>query len=58
MGNFWCAEKTYLHANGIYCTHVGYMGGYTPNPTYKEVNTGMTNHARNFCGLHSAQCFS
>merc|ERR1719361_210330 len=46
MGNFWHAERTFLRCPGIYSTHVGYTAGHTPNPTYKEVTTGMTNHAQ------------
>ena len=48
MGNFWHAERIFLQCPGVYSTQVGYSGGQTPNPTYKEVRTGMTNHARTF----------
>jgi peptide-methionine (S)-S-oxide reductase len=44
MGCFWGAERTFWEAPGVYSTAVGYAGGYTPNPTYKEVCTGMTGH--------------
>jgi peptide-methionine (S)-S-oxide reductase len=44
MGCFWGAEKKFWQARGIYTTAVGYAGGYTPNPTYKEVCSGMTGH--------------
>ena len=30
--------------DGVYTTAVGYSGGYTPNPTYREVCTGFTGH--------------
>lgn len=43
-GCFWGAEKVAWEA-GAYATAVGYMGGYTPNPTYEEVCTGRTGHA-------------
>jgi peptide-methionine (S)-S-oxide reductase len=44
MGCFWGAERTFWQAPGVYSTAVGYAGGYTPNPTYKEVCSGMTGH--------------
>jgi peptide-methionine (S)-S-oxide reductase len=45
MGCFWGAERKFWQAAGVYTTAVGYAGGYTPNPTYKEVCSGMTGHA-------------
>jgi peptide-methionine (S)-S-oxide reductase len=44
MGCFWGAERKFWEAPGVYTTAVGYAGGYTPNPTYREVCTGMTGH--------------
>ena len=44
MGCFWGAERKFWQAPGAYSTAVGYAGGYTPNPTYKEVCSGMTGH--------------
>lgn len=44
MGCFWGAEKQFWKARGMYSTAVGYAGGYTPNPTYKEVCSGYTGH--------------
>lgn len=40
MGCFWGAERKLWREKGVYSTQVGYSGGYTPNPTYKEVCTG------------------
>jgi len=44
MGCFWGAERKYWEAEGVYTTAVGYAGGHTPNPTYREVCSGMTGH--------------
>lgn len=44
MGCFWGAERKFWQAPGVYSTAVGYAGGHTPNPTYKEVCSGMTGH--------------
>lgn len=44
LGCFWGAEKRFWDVPGVYVTAVGYAGGYTPNPTYREVCTGQTGH--------------
>ena len=44
LGCFWGAERVFWETQGVYTTAVGYAGGYTPNPTYKEVCTGFTGH--------------
>jgi peptide-methionine (S)-S-oxide reductase len=45
MGCFWGAERVFWRSPGIYTTAVGYAGGFTPNPTYREVCSGETGHA-------------
>lgn len=45
MGCFWGAERMYWSAPGVLSTAVGYMGGTTLNPTYREVCTGRSGHA-------------
>jgi peptide-methionine (S)-S-oxide reductase len=45
MGCFWGAERKLWQTPGVFSTSVGYAGGYTRNPTYKEVCSGRTGHA-------------
>lgn len=44
LGCFWGAERKFWQLPGVYSTAVGYTAGYTPNPSYQEVCTGLTGH--------------
>jgi peptide-methionine (S)-S-oxide reductase len=44
MGCFWGVERKFWELPGVYTTAAGYAGGSTPNPTYREVCSGMTGH--------------
>jgi len=44
LGCFWGAERKFWQVQGVYTTAVGYAAGYTPNPTYEEVCSGLTGH--------------
>ena len=44
-GCFWCTEAVYAQIKGVKSVTSGYIGGEVPNPTYKDVCTGLTGHA-------------
>jgi len=44
MGCFWGSERIFWQTDGVYSTAVGYMGGWTKNPTYEETCTSLTGH--------------
>jgi peptide-methionine (S)-S-oxide reductase len=44
-GCFWCTEAVYAEIKGVKSVTSGYIGGQVPNPTYKDVCSGLTGHA-------------
>ncbi|MGW1841183.1 peptide-methionine (S)-S-oxide reductase MsrA [Streptomyces sp. NPDC001966] len=44
LGCFWGAERKFWQTEGVWTTLVGYQGGYTENPAYEEVCSGLTGH--------------
>ena len=43
-GCFWCMEESFERLSGVEEVISGYSGGFTANPTYKEVTYGKTGH--------------
>lgn len=58
MGCFWGAERQFWELPGVLTTAAGYAGGYTPNPSYREVCTGMTGHAEVVCVVYDPKVTS
>lgn len=44
LGCFWGAERKFWETEGVFITLVGYSAGFTENPSYQDVCTGMTGH--------------
>ncbi len=58
MGCFWGAERKMWSLPGVYTTAVGYAGGTTPNPTYKEACSGKTRHTEAVLVVYDPQVLS
>lgn len=57
-GCYWGVEEIYWNLEGIVTTAVGFMGGYTLNPTYEEVCTGLTGHTETVRVVYDPQKIS
>lgn len=57
-GCYWGVEEIYWQLPGVVTTAVGFMGGYTPNPTYEEVCTGLTGHTETVRVVYDPQQIS
>lgn len=44
MGCYWGVERKFWQVPGVWLTMVGFAGGFTPNPTYRETCTQLTGH--------------
>ena len=58
LGCFWGAERKFWQLEGVYTTAVGYAGGLTPNPNYREVCSGMTGHNEVVLAVYDPEAIS
>ena len=58
MGCFWGAERRFWQQEGVVSSAVGYAGGFTPNPTYDEVCSGLTGHTEVVLVVYDSEVIS
>jgi peptide-methionine (S)-S-oxide reductase len=55
LGCFWGAERKFWEMEGVFSTAVGYAGGFTRNPSYEEVCSGLTGHTEVVLVVHDPE---
>lgn len=58
LGCFWGAERLFWQKEGVFSTAVGYAGGYTPHPTYRETCSGQTGHTESVLVVYNPAVIS
>ena len=57
-GCYWGVEEIFWHTPGVINTSVGFMGGFTPHPTYEETCTGLTGHTETTLVVYNPELIS
>ena len=57
-GCYWGVEEIFWQTPGVINTSVGFMGGFTPHPTYEETCTGLTGHTETTLVVYNPELIS